>query len=147
MVGCHDTGRILFYWHRNCGSKLLSFTFVQLTPTWISRLPQERLRIRDATYRKPSKECISVSYLQSYFMWFSLEVLPIGILLFYIGGVTVIGLLVPSNSRGLGTSSQTAAASPFVIAIQNAGIKSLPSVCNLPSPLPAISPRCVADML
>ncbi|KAI0704873.1 amino acid permease [Cytidiella melzeri] len=52
------------------------------------------------------------------------------ILLFYIGGVTVIGLLVPSNDPGLNLSVSNAAASPFVIAINHAGIKVLPSIIN-----------------
>lgn len=52
----------------------------------------------------------------------------IRLLLFYIGGVTVIGLLVPSNDDRLNLNDGTAAASPFVIAISNAGIKALPSV-------------------
>ncbi|TFY62403.1 hypothetical protein EVG20_g6715 [Dentipellis fragilis] len=52
------------------------------------------------------------------------------ILLFYIGGVTVIGLLVPSNEPNLGLNSGTAAGSPFVIAISKAGIKVLPSIIN-----------------
>ncbi|KAF8844099.1 amino acid permease [Paxillus ammoniavirescens] len=53
----------------------------------------------------------------------------IRILLFYILGTTVIGLLVPSNNQQLVIESGTAA-SPFVIAIQKAGIKSLPSLIN-----------------
>jgi len=52
----------------------------------------------------------------------------IRILLFYIGGVTIIGLLVPSNDPGLALGSGTAAASPFVIAIKRSGIKALPQV-------------------
>lgn len=69
----------------------------------------------------------------------------IRILLFYIGGwfqsqssfssthsvllgTLIIGLLVPSNAEGLDLGSGDAASSPFVIAIQNAGIKALPSV-------------------
>ncbi|KAF9068023.1 amino acid permease/ SLC12A domain-containing protein [Rhodocollybia butyracea] len=52
------------------------------------------------------------------------------ILLFYVGGTAVIGLLVPSNNPGLHLSSKTAAGSPFVIAIQKAGIKGLPSLIN-----------------
>ena len=57
----------------------------------------------------------------------------IRLLLFYIGGVTVMGLLVSSNDSrlNLASTSGTAAASPFVIAINNAGIKVLPSVCIL----------------
>ncbi|RPD59742.1 hypothetical protein L227DRAFT_575736 [Lentinus tigrinus ALCF2SS1-6] len=56
----------------------------------------------------------------------------IRLLLFYIGGVTMMGLLVPSNDPrlNLATTSGTAAASPFVIAINNAGIKVLPSIIN-----------------
>ncbi|KAF8078426.1 amino acid permease [Lyophyllum atratum] len=54
----------------------------------------------------------------------------IRILLFYIGGTTVIGLLVPYTSSGLDLADGTAASSPFVIAIQKAGIKSLPSIIN-----------------
>ncbi|KAG2034610.1 amino acid permease/ SLC12A domain-containing protein [Suillus americanus] len=51
------------------------------------------------------------------------------ILLFYIGGTLVIGLLVPSNNPLLQLNSGTAQ-SPFVIAIETAGIKSLPSIVN-----------------
>jgi len=54
----------------------------------------------------------------------------IRILLFYIGGVTIIGLLVPSNNKFLNLDTSTAAKSPFVIAINTAGIKGLPSVIN-----------------
>ncbi|QRW12299.1 amino acid permease [Ceratobasidium sp. AG-Ba] len=54
----------------------------------------------------------------------------IRILLFYIGGTLVIGLLVPSNNPDLDLADGTAAASPFVIAIKTAGIKGLPSVIN-----------------
>ncbi|KZT11237.1 amino acid permease [Laetiporus sulphureus 93-53] len=54
----------------------------------------------------------------------------IRILLFYIGGVTIIGLLVPYTNPDLNLANGTAAASPFVIAIRTAGIKGLPSVIN-----------------
>ncbi|THH02885.1 hypothetical protein EW026_g33 [Hermanssonia centrifuga] len=54
----------------------------------------------------------------------------IRILLFYIGGVTIIGLLVPSNDPDLNLKASDAGKSPFVIAIRHAGIKSLPSVIN-----------------
>ncbi|KAJ8596545.1 amino acid permease [Rhizopogon salebrosus TDB-379] len=53
----------------------------------------------------------------------------IRILLFYFGGTFIIGLLVPSTNPSLQLNSGTAA-SPFVIAIQTAGIKSLPSLIN-----------------
>jgi len=54
------------------------------------------------------------------------------ILVFYIAGVFIISLLVPSNDSHLGleTGSGTAAASPFVIAIKRSGIKTLPGLIN-----------------
>ncbi|GJN94239.1 hypothetical protein Rhopal_007313-T1 [Rhodotorula paludigena] len=54
----------------------------------------------------------------------------IRILLFYILGVFITGLLVPSNDPRLNLADGTAASAPFVIAIQNAGIKALPSIIN-----------------
>ncbi|KAJ9621044.1 hypothetical protein H2203_007631 [Taxawa tesnikishii (nom. ined.)] len=53
----------------------------------------------------------------------------IRIVLFYFCGAFVVSLIVPSNNENLGTAS-TAAASPYVIAIQTAGIKVLPSIIN-----------------
>ncbi|KAF8247483.1 amino acid permease [Wilcoxina mikolae CBS 423.85] len=53
------------------------------------------------------------------------------ITLFYIVSLTLVGLLVPyTESRLLKAGSANAAASPFVIAIANAGITGLPSVMN-----------------
>jgi len=53
----------------------------------------------------------------------------IRIVLFYFCGAFVVSLVVPSNESRLGSAS-TATASPYVIAIQNAGIKALPSIIN-----------------
>lgn len=51
--------------------------------------------------------------------------------LFYVVSLTVVGLLVPYNDpRLLNSGSANAAASPFVISIQNAGIEVLPSIMN-----------------
>ena len=54
------------------------------------------------------------------------------ITLFYIVSLTLVGLLVPYNDgRLIGSSSSDAKASPFVIAIENAGIRGLDSVMNV----------------
>ncbi|KAG5748242.1 hypothetical protein H9Q72_008791 [Fusarium xylarioides] len=55
------------------------------------------------------------------------------IILFYILALLMIGLLVPYTDPGLlnGTGSSDANASPFVIAIHNAGIDILPSIFNV----------------
>lgn len=52
------------------------------------------------------------------------------ITLFYIVSITIMGLLVPYNNPEIGLLDGTARYSPFVIAINNAGIKVLPSVMN-----------------
>ncbi|KAH6665992.1 amino acid permease/ SLC12A domain-containing protein [Halenospora varia] len=53
------------------------------------------------------------------------------ILLFYMVSLTLVSVLVPyGDARLLGDSSSDAKASPFVIAINNAGISGLPSVMN-----------------
>ncbi|KAI9567928.1 amino acid permease [Boletus coccyginus] len=52
------------------------------------------------------------------------------VLVFYIGGVFVIGLLVPSSDPLLDLNSNNASASPFVIAFNEAGIRALPSIIN-----------------
>jgi len=52
--------------------------------------------------------------------------------LFYVLSLALVGLLVPYDDPRLLTSgSANAAASPFVISIQNAGIEVLPSLMNL----------------
>ncbi|KAJ5902298.1 General amino-acid permease GAP2 [Penicillium taxi] len=54
------------------------------------------------------------------------------IALFYIVSLTIVGLLVPyTDSRLLASHAADAKASPFVIAIENAGVKGLPSVMNV----------------
>ncbi|QPG75549.1 hypothetical protein FOA43_002904 [Brettanomyces nanus] len=53
------------------------------------------------------------------------------VVLFYLVSLTLVGLLVPYNdSRLLQSSSVDVTASPFVISIENAGIKVLPSIFN-----------------
>ena len=54
------------------------------------------------------------------------------ICLFYMVSLTIVSVLVPyGDDRLLGESSDDAKASPFVIAINNAGISGLPSVMNV----------------
>ncbi|PWN47723.1 amino acid permease [Violaceomyces palustris] len=52
------------------------------------------------------------------------------ILIFYILAIFAIGLVVPYNDPRLLGSGNDASASPFVIAISNAGIKVLPDIIN-----------------
>ncbi|KAF8159384.1 general APC amino acid permease [Crassisporium funariophilum] len=52
------------------------------------------------------------------------------ILIFYILGIIIIGMLVASNDPDLLKATGTAAQSPFVIAINRAGVKVLPHIIN-----------------
>lgn len=50
--------------------------------------------------------------------------------IFFIVSLFIVSLLVPYTDKRLGSGSYDARASPFVIAINNAGIKVLPSIMN-----------------
>ncbi|KGO77441.1 Amino acid/polyamine transporter I [Penicillium italicum] len=53
------------------------------------------------------------------------------IMVFYVLGTFIVGLIVPSNADWLlGASGANTKASPFVVSIKNAGISGLPSVMN-----------------
>jgi amino acid transporter len=53
------------------------------------------------------------------------------IMIFYVLGTFIVGLIVPANAEWLlGASGANTKASPFVVSIQNAGISGLPSVMN-----------------
>ncbi|KAJ5658282.1 Amino acid transporter [Penicillium longicatenatum] len=53
------------------------------------------------------------------------------IMIFYIVGTLIVGLIVPHDADFLlGASGSNTKASPFVVSIQNAGISGLPSVMN-----------------
>jgi amino acid transporter len=55
------------------------------------------------------------------------------ICLFYMVSLTIVGCIVPYNDPELlnGSSSTDANASPFVIAVKNAGINVVPSIMNV----------------
>ena len=52
------------------------------------------------------------------------------ILIFYVLGILITGMLVPYNDPDLLNGTGTAAESPYVIAIRRAGIHTLPSIIN-----------------
>jgi len=64
------------------------------------------------------------------------------IVLFYICGILCVGLLVPQSNPGLQRNDGTGYSSPFVIAIQMAGVRVLPSIVNAAFLLSAWSAAC-----
>lgn len=108
---------------------------IQRTDLWLSeiystsiRLPLERQRIPVEVFQKLSEQFTFGSSCRWIF-YIPVFTIPFWCTRFYVCGVTIIGLLVPSNDPKL-TGGGTAAASPFVIAINHAGIKTLPSIIN-----------------
>ncbi|KUI64963.1 putative amino-acid permease P7G5.06 [Cytospora mali] len=62
------------------------------------------------------------------------------IFFFYVVNLFIVGLIIPSNdSRLLGATGANTKASPFVLAIEDAGIKVLPSIFNAVITLAVIS--------
>lgn len=53
------------------------------------------------------------------------------LVVFYVLGTLAIGVICPYDAQGLTTGSGNANASPFVIAVKNAGISILPSIINI----------------
>ncbi|KZF26082.1 amino acid transporter [Xylona heveae TC161] len=92
--------------------------FSGLTTASFSSIGAEMLALASAETRNPRK--ILPTALRA--TW-------IRVLLFYFLGAFCVSLIVPSDDSRLGSSS-TASASPYVIAIQQAGIKALPSIIN-----------------
>lgn len=90
-----------------------------LTQAAFSYIGTEIVAIAAAEARNPRKTLTS-----------AIKKVYIRILIFYLGGTFIIGLIVPSNSPGLKLNSGNALASPFVIAIRQAGIPALPSIIN-----------------
>ncbi|KAF7971830.1 hypothetical protein HWV62_19839 [Athelia sp. TMB] len=93
-----------------------SFIGTEITAVWIPTHPFDNEQIAAGEAKNPRKNLPK-----------AIKRVYIRILIFYIGGTLIIGLLVPSNSSDLNLATGNAAASPFVIAIKNAGIKGLPS--------------------
>ncbi|KKA31070.1 hypothetical protein TD95_002564 [Thielaviopsis punctulata] len=64
------------------------------------------------------------------------------IVLFYVATIFVVTLIVPYNDKQLGTSTGTAAQSPFVIAFERSGVSVVPSIINAVVCTSAISGSC-----
>lgn len=52
------------------------------------------------------------------------------IAIFYVGGILIVGMLIPSTQAGLLQRTGTAASSPWVLAFHNAGVRVWPSIIN-----------------
>ncbi|EGG06395.1 uncharacterized protein MELLADRAFT_36184 [Melampsora larici-populina 98AG31] len=100
------TGRFLGFW-----SALIQATF--------SCIGTEITAITAGEAKNPKKTLPS-----------AIRKVAIRILMFYVMGTFVIGLIVSSDDPRLNLNSHNAASSPFVIAIHDSGIKALPSIIN-----------------
>ncbi|KAM0210987.1 hypothetical protein ACHAQD_010452 [Fusarium lateritium] len=92
--------------------------FSGLTTAAFSSIGAEMLALLAAETRNPRKVLPT-----------ALKATWIRVVLFYFLGAFCVSIIVPSTEPRLGSSS-TASASPYVIAIQGAGIKVLPAIIN-----------------
>lgn len=112
--------------------RFLGFFSVLLQAAF-SQIGSEMLALAAAETRNPRKA-----------LPLALNTVWIRICLFYLTSVFIIGIIVSSEDPRLG-SGGTAAASPFVIAIKDAGIRALPSIVNAAILTSALSAGC-ADL-
>ncbi|SPO27935.1 probable general amino acid permease [Ustilago trichophora] len=104
--------------------------FSVLTQASFSMIGAEMLALAAAECRNPRRVlpvCLRTVWIR--------------IVFFYVVSVFMVGLIVPSNNPRLGTES-TAAASPYVIAIQTARIRVLPHIINGAIITSALSAGC-----
>lgn len=92
--------------------------FSGLTTACFSSIGAEMLALVVAEVRNPRKVLPT-----------ALRATWVRVVLFYFLGAFMVSILVPSDDARLGSTS-TASASPYVIAIQQAGIEVLPSIIN-----------------
>jgi amino acid transporter len=71
---------------------------------------------RECRFNWPPLTCLNCICFKGKNLPKAIKRVYIRILLFYIGGTFIIGLLVPSDDPGLNLKDKNAAASPFVIA-------------------------------
>lgn len=117
----HHPGAFKPYIETGAGGKFLGFWSTMVTATF-AYLGTELVGVTVSEAQNPRKTIPRAIRLTFY-----------RILFFYILSVLFLGMLVPYNSPELlfaNKKSNSAAASPFVVAIKLAGIKSLPGILN-----------------
>jgi len=129
LGGSPSGDRIGFRYWKNPGAFAPYFTtgntgkflgwFTNLLQAAYSFLGMEQIAVAAAEVKNPR---VSVTK--------AIKRIFIRILLFYICGILVVGMLVPYDNPRLLQSTGTAASSPFVLAFNLAGIKVLPSIIN-----------------
>ncbi|KAI1638918.1 proline permease PrnB [Biscogniauxia mediterranea] len=114
-----DPGATKEYIVDGAGGRLTAFIYVLILSGFSFYFSPELIIFTSGEMRNPRQNLPTTS---RQFFW--------RLILFYILGSVAIGATCNSNSSSLTTSTGNANASPWVIAIQNAGISTLPSIIN-----------------
>ncbi|KAI5922111.1 proline permease PrnB [Camillea tinctor] len=114
-----DPGATKEYIVHGAGGRLTAFIYLLILSGFSFYFSPELIVFTSGEMRNPRKNLPTAS---RQFFW--------RLILFYVLGAVAIGATCNSNSSSLTTSSGNANASPWVIAIQNAGISTLPSIIN-----------------
>ncbi|KAH8658054.1 AAT family amino acid transporter [Xylariales sp. PMI_506] len=115
-----DPGVANSYIIPGAGGRFTAFLYVWVYSGFAFYFSPELVILTSGEMRNPRKNLPKAS---KRFFW--------RLIVFYILGTLAIGVICKSNSADLTSSSGNANASPFVIAIRNAGIQVLPSIINV----------------
>ena len=130
MLGGSDQGRLGFrYWNHpgavkeylvpGAGGRFTAFLYVWVFAGFAFFFGPELIIFTTGEMRNPRKNLPSAS--RKFFA---------RLVTFYVLGALAIGIICNSDSKGLVSGAGNANASPWVIAIRNAGISILPSIVN-----------------
>ena len=130
LGGAPDHDRLGFrYWRdlpafkaylvHGSGCRLTSFLYVWVFSGFSFYFGPELMVFTSGEMRNPRKNLPTAS--RRFFL---------RLMIFYVLGTLAIGVTCQANATGLTTGAGNANASPWVIAIQNAGIHALPSIIN-----------------
>ena len=115
----NNPGAVKEYLAPGAGGRFTAFLWVWVYSVFSFNFSAEILMFAAGEIRNPRKNLPSAS--RRYF---------IRMVVFYFIGTLIIGAICKSTAKGLVSGDGNANASPFVVAIQNAGIKVLPSIIN-----------------
>lgn len=123
-----DPGAVKTYMVGGTGGQFTAFLYVWVFSTFSFNFGPEQLILTAGEMRNPRKNLPSAARRFFFRM-----------VVFYVLGTLAIGAICSSTAQGLTTDAGNANASPWVIAIQNAGISTLPSIINAAILISALS--------
>ncbi|OAA59185.1 proline permease PrnB [Niveomyces insectorum RCEF 264] len=114
-----DPGAVREYLAKGAGGRFTGFLYVWVFSVFSFNFTPEQIVAQSGEMQRPRKNLPTAARR---FFW--------RMIVFYMIGTLAVGAICSSTAPGLTTGAGNANASPWVIGIQNAGIRVLPSVIN-----------------